>query len=101
MNKLLSLLLVATITIAAIPYARGLGTPEAPPGIPADHWISMGNAAGFVITGTANDLSKGLRSDPNVVKGYFMVRPGRTWVRVEGGGPASGFYRTQLTREEG
>jgi hypothetical protein len=25
MNKLLSLLLIATITIAAIPYARGLG----------------------------------------------------------------------------
>ena len=33
MNKLLSLLLIATIAIAAIPYARGLGTPEAPPGV--------------------------------------------------------------------
>jgi hypothetical protein len=98
MNKLLSLLLVATIAIAAIPYARGLGFPEAPPGIPADHWISMGIAAGFVITGTANDLSKGLRTDPNVVKGYFMVHPAKTWVRVEGGSPASGFYRTQLTQ---
>jgi hypothetical protein len=97
MNKLLSLLLIATIAIAAIPYARGLGTPEAPPGVAAEHWISMGNAAGFVITGTANDLRKGLRNEPNVVNGYFMVRPAKSWVRVEGG-PASGLYRTQLSQ---
>ena len=97
MNKLLSLLLVATITIAAIPYARGLGTPEAPPGIPADHWISMGNAAGFVITGAANDLRNGLRNEPNVVKGYFMVRPAKTWVKVEAG-RENVVYQTQLTQ---
>jgi hypothetical protein len=71
MNKMLSLLLVATIAIAAIPYARGLGTPEAPPGIAADQWIPMGEAAGFVITDAANDLRKGLRNEPNVVKGIF------------------------------
>jgi hypothetical protein len=46
MNKMLSLLLVLAIAIAAIPYARGLGTPEAPPGIAADHWIPMGEAGG-------------------------------------------------------
>jgi hypothetical protein len=97
MNKMLSLLLVAAIAIAAIPYARGLGTPEAPPGIAADHWIAMGDAAGFVITDTANDLRKGLRSEPNVVKGYFMVRPAKTWVKVEAG-PEGGVYQTQLTR---
>jgi hypothetical protein len=97
MNKMLSLLLVATIAIAAIPYARGLGTPEAPPGIAADHWIPMGEAAGFVITDAANDLRKGLRNEPNVVKGYFMVRSGKTWVRVEAG-PESGVYQTQLLR---
>jgi hypothetical protein len=97
MNKLLSLLLVATIAIAAIPYARGLGSPEAPPGIPADHWISMGTAAGFVITGTDNDLRKGFRDEPNVVKGYFMVRPAKTWVRVEAG-RENGVFQTQLIR---
>jgi hypothetical protein len=95
MNKILSLLLVTAIAIALIPFARGLGTPEAPPGISADHWISMGEAAGFVITDTANDLRNGLRTEPNVVKGYFMVRPARTWVRVEAG-PEGGVYRTQL-----
>ena len=97
MNRVLSLLLVATIAITAIPYARGLGTPEAPPGIAADHWIPMGEAAGFVITDTANDLRNGLRTEPNVVKGYFMVRPAKTWVKVEAG-PGSGVYQTQLVR---
>jgi hypothetical protein len=97
MNKVLSLLLVAAIVVATIPHARGLGTPEAPPGIAADRWIAMGDAAGFVITDTANDLRNGLRTEPNVVKGYFMVRPAKTWVKVEAG-PASGVYQTQLTR---
>jgi hypothetical protein len=97
MNKMLTLLLVATIAIAAISHARGLGTPEAPPGVAADHWISMGNAAGFVITGTANDLRKGLRDEPNVAKGYFMIRPAKTWVRVEAT-RENGVYQTQLTQ---
>ena len=97
MNKILSLLLVATIAIAAIPYARGLGTPAAPPGVAADHWISMGTEAGFVMTGTANDSRKGLRDEPNIVKGYFMVRPAKTWVKVEAGAEY-GAYQTQLTR---
>lgn len=97
MNKLLSVLLVATIAVAAIPYARGLGTPEAPPGIAADHWIAMGEAAGFVITDTSNDLRKGLRTDPNAVRGYFMVRRGRTWLLVDPT-PASAVYQTQLIR---
>lgn len=95
MNKMLTVLLVATIAIAAIPYARGLGTPEAPPGVKAEHWIAMGNAAGFLITGTANDLSKGLRDEPNVVKGYFMVRPAKTWVKVEAVGE-NGVYQTEV-----
>jgi hypothetical protein len=97
MNKILSLLLVAAIAIAAIPYARGLGTPQAPPGIAADHWIAMGEAAGFVITDTANDLHNGFRTEPNVVKGYFMVRPAKTGVKIEAG-PQSGVYQTYLTR---
>jgi hypothetical protein len=97
MNKLLSLLLVASIVFAAAPYARSLGTPGAPPGIAADHWIAMGEAAGFVITNTANDLRKGLRTEPNAVRGYFMVRPARTWVRVDPS-PENGVYQTQLIR---
>jgi hypothetical protein len=93
MNKLLSLLLVATIAIAAIPHARGLGTPEPPPGIAADHWIAMGEAAGFVVTDHSNDFRNGLRSDPNAVRGYFMVRHASAWLRVDPT-PAEGAYLT-------
>jgi hypothetical protein len=95
MNRLLSLLLVAAIAIAAIPYARGLGAPEAPPGVAADHWIAMGNAAGFVIKEASNDFRKGLRTDPNSVRGYFMVRRGRAWLLIDPT-PASSIYQTQL-----
>lgn len=95
MNKLLGVLLAAAIVFAAVPYARGLGTPEAPPGVAADHWIAMGEAAGFVITDTANDLRKGLRTEPNAVRGYFMVRAARSWLRVDPS-PGSGVYETQL-----
>jgi DNA-binding transcriptional MerR regulator len=31
---------------------------------------------------SANDARNGLRDEPNVVVGYFMVRPGTTWVRI-------------------
>jgi hypothetical protein len=96
MNKILSLLLLSAILIAVVPHAHGLGTPEAPAGITADHWIPMGEAAGFVITDTANDLRKGLRTDRNVVTGYFMVRRGRSWMRVEPGSDP-GVYPTRLT----
>jgi hypothetical protein len=49
MNKVLSLLLVAAIAVAAIPHARGLGAPESPPGVAADRWIAMGEAAGSLL----------------------------------------------------
>jgi hypothetical protein len=97
MNKLLTLILVTAIVLLAVPHARGLGAPEGPPGIAADHWISMGEKAGFVITDAANDLRNGLRSDPNAVRGYFMVRPSRTWMRVDPT-PASSVFQTQLLR---
>lgn len=95
MNKVLGLILVAAIAVAAIPYARGLGAPATPPGIAADHWIAMGDAAGFVITNTANDLRNGLRSEPNVVKGYFLIRHAGSWVKIESS-PEAGAYKAHL-----
>ena len=58
MNRLFGLLLVVVIAIGAMPYARSLGTPPPPRGVAADHWISMGDAAGFVITGDAATLRR-------------------------------------------
>jgi hypothetical protein len=46
------------VAIGAMPYARSLGIPTPPRGVAADHWISMGDAAGFVITGNASDPKK-------------------------------------------
>jgi hypothetical protein len=57
----------------------------------------MGDAAGFVITDTGNDLRKGLRNEPNVVKGYFVIRRAKSWAKVDAG-PESGVYPTQLDR---
>jgi hypothetical protein len=96
MNKVLGLLLVAAIAVGIVPFARGIDTPAAPPGVRADHWISMGDAAGFVITNAGNDLQKGLRSDNNVVKGFFMVRRGGAWLRIDSERDA-GAYPTDLT----
>ena len=95
MNKVLSLLLVTAIAVGIIPYAHGVDTPLVPPGVSADHWISMGAAAGFVITGGGNDLQKGFRTENNVVKGYFMIRAKGAWLRVDSG-PEVGFTPTRL-----
>lgn len=52
----------------------------------------MGDAAGFVITDTANDL----RSEPNVIKGYFMIRHAGSWVKISAS-PDAGVYKAHLT----
>jgi hypothetical protein len=83
MNKLLSLLLIIAIVIGIVPYARSLGTPEPPRGIAADHWVPMGDAAGFVITGDARDQRQSSKEGgDNQVKGYFMIRRGSAWARI-------------------
>jgi hypothetical protein len=68
MKKILGLLLAIAIVIAAVPYARSLGASPA--------------AGGFVI-------SRPSPGDPwpaaGVVKGYFMVRQGNDWLRVDSG----------------
>lgn len=72
MNKALSFLLVIAIAFGVVPYASSIGAPSTPPGISDSNWIPMGDAAGFVITNTGND-----------VKGYFMARREGTWFRVD------------------
>jgi len=83
MNKALGVLLLVAIAAVIVPYAQGLGTPSPPPGIAADNWVAMGEAAGFVITKADNDFRQGLRSEPNSLKGYFMIRVKGAWVRVD------------------
>ena len=98
MNKAFGLLLVVVITVGAMPYARSLGTPTPPRGVAADHWISMGDAAGFVITGDASDPKKGLKQGgSDQVKGYFMIRRGDSWSRIANE-PDVGVYKASLAQ---
>jgi hypothetical protein len=83
MNKALSIVLAAAIAAGAVPFARSIEAPSPPPGISTNNWIPMGDAAGFVITTLGNDFHKGLRSEPNIVKGHFMARREGAWFRVD------------------
>jgi hypothetical protein len=98
MNKVFGLLLVVVIAVGSVPYARSLGTPTPPRGVAADHWISMGDAAGFVITGDASDPKKGLKEGgSDQVKGYFMIRRGGSWSRIVNE-PDVGVYKASLAQ---
>lgn len=100
MNRMTALLLTAAVILGIIPYvARSGNAPSVPPGIAAHNWVPMGDQAGFVVTGGANDSSNGLRSEPNVLKGYFMLRREGVWLRIEPG-PAPGVYPTQYRTAE-
>ena len=82
MKRLIGLLLAIAIVVSVVPYARSLGTPSSPLNIAAKNWIPLGDTAGFVIT-------RPLPGDPwpaaGMVKGYFMVRQGNDWLRVDSG----------------
>ncbi len=80
MNKVLGILIVVAIIVGAVPYARGLGAPSSPPGVSAENWISFGDAAGFVIR---HALPGDATLRPGMVKGYFMVRKGNSWLKVD------------------
>jgi hypothetical protein len=98
MNKVFGLLFVVIIAIGAIPYARSLGTPEPPRGIAADHWVPMGDVAGFVITGDASDPKNGLKEGgTDQVRGYFMIRRGGSWSRIASE-PSEGVYKASLSQ---
>jgi hypothetical protein len=81
MKKVLGLLLVVAIIVGAVPYARSLGMPPSPPGVSATDWIPLGDTAGFVIT--HNNAPLVSPTKPGAVRGYFMVRPGNSWLRVD------------------
>jgi hypothetical protein len=95
MKKVLGLLLVVAIIVSVVPYARSLGMPPSPPGVSAADWIPLGDAAGFVITHNTAPLVSPTK--PGAVRGYFMVRPGNSWLRVDSE-PESRQYPVTLTQ---
>jgi hypothetical protein len=74
-------LIMVAIAIAIIPYAHSLGSPARPIGVAADHWVAIGDVAGFVITGVGDPHSL-KEGGLDQVKGYFMIPRGRTWARI-------------------
>jgi hypothetical protein len=82
MKQILGIVLAAVIVISVAPYARSLGMPSPPPGVSADDWIPLGEAAGFVIAHNNSAAASTNRAD-GTVKGYFMVRHTNSWFRVD------------------
>jgi hypothetical protein len=82
MKKILGLCCVLCIVIGVAPYARGIGRPAAPPGVTANDWVPLGDAAGFVIT-RETPLPGSMQREPATVMGYFMVRRAAGWRRVD------------------
>jgi hypothetical protein len=82
MKVMFSLLFAAAFLVSAVPYARSLGTPPSPPGVPADNWIPFSDYAGFVIT-PRDSLPSRDKLAAGTVKGYFMVRQRQSWLRVD------------------
>jgi hypothetical protein len=82
MKRLLGLVLAIAIVVTVVPYARSLGAPPSPPGVPTKNWIPFGDAAGFVVT---QPLPGDPRPAAGMVKGYFVVRQTNNWLRVDSG----------------
>jgi hypothetical protein len=81
MKKLIGVLLVTATVIGIGPYARGIGSPLLPPGISTDNWVALGDTAGFVVTN--GDSLIGSTRSVGVAEGYFMVRRGSIWLRID------------------
>jgi hypothetical protein len=82
MKKVFGLALIIAIVMSVVPYARSLGTPPSPLGVPADNWIPFSDYAGFVVT-SGDSLPSKDKPPASTVKGYFMVRQGKSWKRVD------------------
>lgn len=81
MKKLIGAALIAVIVLGLVPFARSIDAPTIPPGIDPGNWVPMGDSAGFVIS--KGGSSMGSAAPVGVVKGYFMVRNGSTWFRID------------------
>jgi hypothetical protein len=78
MKMLAGFILIAATAVVAAPHASGLGAPSAPPGVAAGDWVPMGEAAGFVI-----EHGDSLTRRPGILRGYFTVLRGTTWMRID------------------
>ena len=81
MNKMMGLLVATAMVISVGHYALSSNAPNLPPGTSADTWVALGDRLGFVVTN--GDSSLGSVSSVGVAKGYFMLRRGGIWLRID------------------
>lgn len=79
MKKLICIVFSAAILIGTVSLAQRREAPGSPPGISAENWISIGDAAGFVVI--TGDFQGSTRAT-GTLQGYFMVRRAGVWFRV-------------------
>jgi hypothetical protein len=79
----------ALAILTAMPQAQGSNAanapaPTRPAGVPAADWVPISRNLGFVIEEQPDD-----RTEDSIpaVKGYFVVRQGARWLRVEPAAP--------------
>jgi hypothetical protein len=78
MKMTIGIVLAAALAVGAMPAARSLGTPSAPPDVSVNDWVPMGEAVGFVI-----EHGDSLINNPGVLRGYFAILRGGRWMRVD------------------
>jgi hypothetical protein len=81
MKYLLPVAVIAALVITAAPFSQAQLGQGRPADIPAESWIQMGPAAGFVVTNDA--ASPKIRPNDVAVNGYFMGKVNGIWVRLE------------------
>jgi len=80
MKQILGLVMMSALLIGVGRYALGSDNPL-PAGVSSDNWIALGDRAGFVVTN--GDALIGAASSVGVARGYFMLRRGGVWLRID------------------
>jgi hypothetical protein len=80
MHKVFGLVLATSLVMGVGQSAVSSESPV-PPGVSADNWILLGDRAGFVITNGESLI--GSTTAVGVARGYFMIRRGGIWLRID------------------
>jgi hypothetical protein len=85
---------VAIVSLTGVAIVSGQTAPDRPPGVSAKQWIPISDRLGFIVLPSAS-IAAG-SADPDVllvkppVDGYFMVKDGTGWSRVNIAEPVFG-----------
>jgi hypothetical protein len=80
-EKTSGFLVVACLLVATLRFALATPGDTRPDGVPADHWIPMGQDAGFVITGPTPSTESGRPGA--MLRGFFVANRNGNWVQLD------------------